>query len=168
MCYTIKRMKKAFVLMGVTVIMTLLLASSVLAVFYFKMQPGFTVQAFSCPPLSGFTFDYAFPKEQKPIINNPETAGGTCVVSFDNGKEMKITRLFYGGIPGEMEAPASLSLTNNNHVSYARKEDGLEFWTGDSVIKIEFAGFTGEDRIFRYVLTRKIIETFSSTFLEFK
>lgn len=160
-------MKRASILITGTLLVALLLASSAFAVFYFKMQPGFTVQAFNCPPLDGFSFNYAFPKEQKPIINNPKMAGGTCVVSFDDGKEMAITRLFYAGVPGEMEAPAFLSLTNNNRVSYARKKDAVEFWTGDSVTSIEFSGFTSEDRVFRYVLERKIIETFSSNFLPF-
>ncbi len=74
--------------------------------------------------------------------------------------QIKVSRLYFHGTPGEMQPPDYLKDSNQNGMRFGKTETGYEFWIGDSVVHIELLSFDEKYGFSRDLFFQTVIESF--------
>lgn len=130
------------------------------------------MEQFSCSNFDpNLTFEYPVfpgwePTEKKPkatqcVIFLSDSRLKAAGVQTEIAPQIVIDRLYYGGVPGEMTAPAHLTQQNKNGIFYRQKENEASFWIGDSELTIKLESVMDEYGFSQKTFWQTVIDSFN-------
>lgn len=124
-------------------------------------QQGVSFRKFSCAGLERIGFHYpVFPGWEPVSPEDPKIAQSRCVIPLKNDAEIRVSVAYYGGIPGEMEAPAFLSLRNPQGIEYGVEKERSVFWIGDATVDVELAGVPDGSGFSKELFWKEVVQSF--------
>jgi hypothetical protein len=142
----------------------------------YELSPNYKSQQFRCVGLEGFVFSYPVFSGWEPVYSkDPKAHNSECGillshvdlqkhgVSVDPVPQIKVSKEYYQGVPGEMQPPLGFVTTTNGSqtISYLRKDNYVEFWTGEAVVKIELVGIVPGYNFSEEFFWNEVLRTFS-------
>lgn len=141
----------------------------------YELNPENVPQEFYCSGLEGFVFTYPVFKGWEPTSDELKAKNGQCTILLnyfdllsnnkvgDRPPQIKISKEYYHGVPGEMEPPSSFSSSTKNPqgIPYFRKDNYGAFWIENAVVKVELIGIVSGYNFSEKLFWEQVIKTFT-------